>query len=183
MVESLKLRIAEYLLKKRLGRFSRSRELKNLKKCHSVLILSSESDDSSASESRRLISYFKLLDKEVFCLFYEGKKPKEIPVQNADIKAFNKSHLNKIFIPKDSNMLLLMDREFDLLIDLTIDEIFTLKYIHALSRAKLKVGAALNYKKRHGDLTIDIKGNPNVVYLITQIKHYLTQINQEEYVS
>ena len=154
----------------------------NLKKCHSILILSNSSDDSGAKETARIVSFLKQGGKEVFALHCNENEKETIVPQITDIKVFGKDHLNKIFTPIDTLLLKLVDREFDLLIDLSIKEIFPLKYIFVLSKSKFKVGPSLNYKNTFGDMTIDITQNQTVTYFITQVKHYLTQINQEEYV-
>jgi len=142
--------------------------------------VSSTLDDTDGAETARMIKYLKQLNKEVFSLLFIDDPKIELTPQSSEIKAFNDTHLNRMFIPKDRDIHLLMEREFDLLIDLTLQESFTLKYIHSLSKSKLKVGAALNYKKRFGDITFDIQNNPTIPYLIVQIKHYLTQINQNQ---
>ena len=100
-----------------------------------------------------------------------------------EIKVFNKVHLNKLFIPKDAHLQELVKREFDLLIDLSLKDEFVLKYLHALSKSKLRVGAAMNYKNQYGDLLIEIEEKRDIPFLVSQINHYLTQINQDQNVA
>jgi len=181
--DSLKLKISNYFLYRKLKRFTRIRDFKNLHQSNSVFVIGSNLEDIEGDDIRRLVQYLKQLNKEVFSLFYIENENDNINIQIPEIKLFNLSNLNNLFIPKDADILLLIDREFDLLIDLSLKESFALKYIFALSKARLKVGAAMNYKKKFGDLTIEIENNPSISYLITQIKHYLTQINRDQNVA
>ena len=182
-IKEIKQKIGNYLLKRRLRNFARQREWKNLGKCRSVLILSSSIDDLEAADTVRLISYFKQLNKEVCSLHYLGERKTEAKAQVADMKTFSTLHLNKVNIPKEAFIQDLVDRDFDLFIDLSLGEAFPLKYIHAMSKSKLKVGASMNYKMHFADFTIDISKNQTVTYLITQLKYYLTQINQDQHVT
>lgn len=178
-LNGIKLKIAEYLLKRRYNGLERNREIKNINKCNSVLVIASQKEDLRGEELMRFISYLKRNNSEIFALLYDNSK-ELVNIQSTDIKVVGLSHLNQIFIPKESYLIELLEREFDILIDLTIKEDFPLKYIHAMSKAKFKVGASLNYKKQFGDLTIDVVKNESIPYLITQLKHYLSLINREE---
>lgn len=179
MIEKIKLVLANYMLRRRQKAFNRKREVNNLKVCHSVMIITNESDDDQGVETERLMRFLKQTDKEVFVYLYTNRKnPSEIS-QPVGINLLEKIHFNGLFVPKEQQLIQLMNREIDLLIDLSMNEVFPLKYIHAMSKAKLKIGAAMNYKIEYSDITIDISKETTVPYLITQIKHYLTQINQK----
>lgn len=156
--------------------------MRNLQNCRSVFILANSSDDAGAVETKRLVSFFRQNGKEVIALYYLENEKVNPPEQVSDIKIFGKDQLNKFFTPVDSYMLGLAEREFDLLIDLSIKECFPLKYLFALSKSRLKVGVSTNYKSDYGDMTIDISANPGITYFITQVKYYLNQINQNSYV-
>lgn len=151
--------------------------MNNLKLCHSIMIIANEDDDNQGIETERLRRFLKQSDKEVFVYLYTDKKNTLEISQPASINLIEKIHLNSLLVPIDEQLRQLMNREIDLLIDLSMAEVFPLKYIQAMSKAKLKIGAAMNYKVDYSDITIDISKQTTVPYLITQIKHYLTQIN------
>lgn len=179
MINKIKLGLANYVLKRRVRGLERNRELKNLMDCHSVIILANDDEDRNGAESAQLSNFLRQHKKEVFTLIYTTKKDYNKDDYTADIKVIERSHLNRLLIPVDTELQQLLSREVDLLIDLSLNEVFPLKYMQVVSMAKLKVGPAMNYKKEHSDLTIDISKQQNIGYLITQIKHYLTQINSK----
>ena len=182
--DKIKLIIGKFLLRRRLKGFERKREVKNIHQCNSILILSFLPEDENASKTIGLAKELKQMKKEVFTLIYAGDINEINSIQIADINIISNDQLNRYFIPNDAYLYELMSREFDLLIDLSLSDQFPLKYIYSLSRAKLKSGAAMNYKAKYGDVLIDVSKEEEVPYLIAQIKHYLSNINtQNQYVT
>jgi len=72
-----------------------------------------------------------------------------------------------------------IDTEYDLLIDLSLNNIFPLDYIGILSKAKFKVGKYDNTRKKYYDMMIDIKNNKDLRYLIEQIIQYIKIFNKQ----
>lgn len=181
-LKGIKIRMASYFLRKKLKNFSRTRDIKNIANCRNALILCDHSEDPEGFEVERMLLFLKKYGIESYVLKF--KESKEInDGQLPNIKTFGLNHLNQLFIPIEKKITALIEKEFDLLIDLSINNKFALKYIHSLSRSSFKVGASGTYKNEFADLTIDISKNRNISYLITQLKHYLTLINKEEHVA
>lgn len=158
--------------------------MKNLSKTGSVLILLTAGKEEMEC-AFRLTRYFISEGKSAMALCYDAKsKTKSIDnYQIPEIKIFNKHHLNWFYIPSHSFMTDTMEREFDLLIDISDGSAFALKYIHSLSLSALKSGSARGYMKECADMTIEIPEGKDTEYFISQLKHYLTRINQTENVS
>lgn len=66
---------------------------------------------------------------------------------------------------------------FDILIDLSMEQIFPLEYIVQLSQATFKIGR-LNQLLLY-DFMIDVKNEENINYLIQQISVYLPSLKQK----
>ncbi|MFC2098988.1 DUF6913 domain-containing protein [Bacteroidota bacterium] len=65
-----------------------------------------------------------------------------------------------------------LGKNYDILFDLSLKELFPVNYIVKLSPSSYKIGRFR--ETNHYDLMIDIKENKSVPYLIDQIKHYLS---------
>jgi hypothetical protein len=65
-----------------------------------------------------------------------------------------------------------MKKNYDILFDLSLRELFPVNYLVKLSPADYKIGRYRDVNQY--DLMIDIKDNKSVSYLIDQIKHYLS---------
>ena len=72
-----------------------------------------------------------------------------------------------------------MSDGFDMLIDLSMKRNPALLYIAAFSDAKMKVARFDDKQKEYFDLLLDIGKENSLKYLIQQIKHYITKINEQ----
>jgi len=72
-----------------------------------------------------------------------------------------------------------IDTQFNILIDLSLNEIMPLKYVLALSNAQFKVGLHNDTKAEYLDMMIDLKNKGKLLELITQVDHYLNELNKK----
>lgn len=84
-------------------------------------------------------------------------------------KYYNLNILNSRYINN------FIEKDFDILIDLSLSNKFIPIYISALSRAKLKLTLESENKKKYFDMFIKLK-EPNIKDYIFQLKHYLSNI-------
>lgn len=70
-----------------------------------------------------------------------------------------------------------LDEDFDMLIDLTLNEQFPLLYLAAKSKASLKIGRFNEAHQEFYDLMIDIPSDASLDFFIEQVMHYLHKIN------
>lgn len=71
-------------------------------------------------------------------------------------------------------------KEFDILIDLSLQDFFPMKYISGLSKAKCRVGRYTEANTDYYDLMLDAKPGITAEAFIEQIYHYLSIINRNE---
>ena len=67
-------------------------------------------------------------------------------------------------------------KPFDILFDLSLEDLFPVKFILKLSPASYKVGRLVESHREY-DLMIDIEKDTSIPYLIEQIRHYLSIIH------
>lgn len=177
MFNSTKLKIGHKKLRKQLAGFSREKKVHNLTSARKVGILFYAVNHKVFQQAVDFGAFLQNLNLEVEMLSYTPEK--EVPA------TFLNSNTSKMFTSKDTNWLgkpipdfvnTFMDKNFDILIDLSTQEVFPLKWVASLSKAKFKVGN-LAYNNTPNDLIINIKPDENLDYLITQIKYYLNLIN------
>jgi len=72
-----------------------------------------------------------------------------------------------------------MDTDFDILIDLSVDDMLPLLFITGLSKAKFKTGMQSKGREGYLDLMINLEDEGKLDDLIEQIDHYLSIINIE----
>ncbi len=89
---------------------------------------------------------------------------------------FSKRDLTWFYKPIHSQVKDFIEKEFDLLIDLSMQDTFPLKYISGLSRALCRVGKFSEDNTQYYDLMIDTKPSMTQEEYMKQVQHYLTVI-------
>lgn len=74
-----------------------------------------------------------------------------------------------------------LNEEFDIMINLSLTNVFPITYIYALSKAKFKISIFNQNTTIDSDLLIDIKDNRTIEHLIKQVTFFLLKINQKNY--
>lgn len=85
--------------------------------------------------------------------------------------------LNWYRIPQGNTVKNFMAEEYEILIDLTLQDRLPIQYIMAGSRARFKVGRLSESNKRILDMMIDMAGSQSLPQLIQQVHHYLMMVN------
>lgn len=85
--------------------------------------------------------------------------------------------LNWYRIPQGNTVENFVAEEYEVLIDLTLQDRLPIQYITARSRARFKVGRYSESNKRILDMMIDMAGSQSLPQLIQQVHHYLMMVN------
>jgi hypothetical protein len=108
--------------------------------------------------------------------YFDGKEIPQMFLFRKGIEFFTKNDINWFYRPKRGTVDEFINTSFDILIDLTTQKIFPVKYIVRLSNAKFKVGTYGTDKFGY-DLMIKIDKEQGTAYFIEQLKYYLSIIN------
>ena len=81
-------------------------------------------------------------------------------------------------IPAGNTVNNFITEEFEILIDLTLEDILPLQYIVAKSRARFKVGRFGEANRHFLDMMIDMAGANSLPQFIAQVDRYLLMINR-----
>ncbi|MCC7051551.1 MAG: hypothetical protein IT239_07230 [Bacteroidia bacterium] len=110
--------------------------------------------------------------------FFNEKQVPPLQYSKLEYDFISHKELNWWKKPTDDFIKTFMSEDTDILINLSIKELFPLTYIAALSSAKFKIGTLTDNNINDYDLLIDISQKSTIDFLIHQLKHYLTHINQ-----
>lgn len=130
-------------------------------------------------------NYVKKLKEElglhrIQCIGYVDEKTLPhymIPKLNFD--PFCQKDLNWYRIPGGNTVNNFITEEFEVLIDLSLEDYLPVQYVVTKSRARFKVGRYSDFGKRSLDMMIDMAGGQSLPQLITQIDRYLLMINRQ----
>ncbi len=85
--------------------------------------------------------------------------------------------LNWYRIPQGNSVENFMAEEYEIIIDLTLQDRLPVQYIMAKSRSRFKVGRYSDSNKKILDMMIDMAGSQSLPQLIQQVHHYLLMVN------
>jgi hypothetical protein len=87
--------------------------------------------------------------------------------------------LNWYRIPQGNTVENFMAEEYEILIDLSLQDRLPIQYIMARSRSRFKVGRWSESNKKILDMMIDMAGSQSLPQLIQQVHHYLLMVNSK----
>lgn len=177
MFSKLKLKVGHAQLRKNLKGVKRNRLIYNLDTARTIGIIFNAVSDDVFNNALDFANFLNRKNLNVSVItFYNGKETPQSYLLRKNVTLFNKKDINWYYKPLVPSVDEFIEKEFDILIDLSMKEVFPLKWIATLSRAKFKVGN-LSYHGTPNDLIINLKPNDDIEYLISQITHYLQLIN------
>ncbi|TVR73231.1 MAG: hypothetical protein EA408_05160 [Marinilabiliales bacterium] len=179
-LERIRKRTGMFLLGRKLRKLRRNKQFVNLADAGSVGILFQPAATGSFDAVHEFVRRLEGEGKKVFVLGYvdDEKVPDQLLLRKS-YQFFCRGDLDWYFRPKPEFVNEFIDREVDILMNLSFDDIFPLEYVHALSRARFKTGRFRENNDRT-DLSIDVRNSRNTEYLIEQITHYLHVINRKQ---
>jgi len=172
----IRKKAGRFVLRKKQKRLRRKRKVCNFKYAKSAGIIF-HCDNSQMFEAvHNFVKQCTDQGKEVYAIGYvpEKKVPDNYLLRKS-LRFFSLEDLNWYKKPTPSFVEDFINTQFDLLIDLSMSYSFPVEYIRALSIARFKTGKQFE-ENDHLDMSIVIKENRDIDYLVQHIVHYLNII-------
>ncbi len=180
-INNIKLNTGSFLLKRNFNRSIRNRILVNLNLAESVVIICQINSEEQFKQLNALVKELTTNRRKVMLIgFVNDKGIPDYCVVAGPGYYFSQQDLNWLGIPKNDYILKFIEKDLDILMDLTRNDNFTTKYIVALSKAKLKTGQQSNAKEPYLDVMIDMDNSHSMNDFITQTLHYLTLLKNRQ---
>ena len=168
LFQKLSRKYIDFSIRKRTKHTSRKKQFSNLKDISKVLLLFSANtvSDQDLKEIRKLIGEDKQISAWAF-------KPRRTKLKySIDAHKIDKNDISVLQKPSEKVEKSFLNKEYELLIDLTTQEILPLKYLLGISKALCRCGM-----KKTGytlyDLEIEAPEKMKETELLKQILHYL----------
>lgn len=172
--------IAEFVIRRKRKNLDRHRMVINLEEAVTICILYKVTSEKLFNSIRDLTKVLTAERKQVLAFGYVDRK--EIPNYCVAANAgyyFCQKDLNWFGGPKSDYLKKFIDKEFDLLIDLTLEDVFINRYLATLSRSKFKVGKHSDLNLQHLDMVIKMDKKAREEDYILQILHYLKTLRRK----
>ena len=169
-----------FVLKRESRRISRGRQICNLNNASRIGIVYYLPDETTYRKVSAFVKQLQDSGKKVKALGYvESKMLTGMFLPKLSYDFLYPSGLSWNYKPVSIPAKDFIESEFDILIDLSTEDILPLLFITALSRAKFKAGMQSADRAGFLDLMISLQEKQELDELITQIDHYLSIINTE----
>jgi len=178
-ISDIKLKLGLKILRSKSKKLKRKRGVFNFDNAKTVGIVFNATKQESFDIAYEFVKYLEQKSIKVETLgFVDSKEVRDFYRETVNTKYFSKKNLNWYGKPKNENVEKFINKNFDILIDLSLIDEYPILYISALSKAKFKVGR-FSGKSEYLDFMIDISKKPQYNFLIEQIKHYLLSLNKK----
>lgn len=181
MIRSIKKTIADRQIKRHLNEPRKVKSV-NLRDALKVAVLVNVTEKNLYLEFRKLCNELETKNKEVkidAVGWFKGKKQPEFVKANERLKLINTVDYNWFYRPKknSTNLKSILEKEYDLLIDLTKNDIYPLRKICSMVKAGFKVGSFELENEPFYDLMVQYRSPKDYT---AQVLHYLTLISEHE---
>lgn len=181
MFHGIRTAVGNMILKKETSLLVRKRSMENLVTAKSIGILYPLVVVPDYNQVEKFVSELQHQHKEVKALgFVQYKEMANRFLPKLSYDFFSRKQINWYYKPVSDKVRDFILSDFDLLIDLTVEENLPLKFIAGLSHARCKVGRFSDANKQYYDVMIKISPVERLAGFITQVEHYLTIIKQHE---
>lgn len=180
ILQTIQQLAGEVVLHRKYARQKRIKTLVNLLDARTIGLVYKVKDEKQFNEVKKLIKELTHEKRQVMALGFVD----EMTIPDYCVAAysgyyFNRKALNWYGAPKSDYIITFINKEYDILIDLTTDYDYILKYIIALSMAHFKVGRQKNGFEKFFDLMIRMKKRDPMRDYVDQAIHYLTVLKSK----
>ena len=175
--DQIKQKIGKSVLNKNMKSHERKKVFHTFNTAKTVGLLFDATDHQNYEIARSFAKFLTEKKIRIFGLgFADSKEVMSFYQYYTGFNFFTIKDSNWQGIPSNHNINDFIKEPLDILIDLHLNDNFSLEYINSMSKASFKIGKLHPDTNRY-DFMIDISTSPTADYLCEQIKHYLSIIN------
>lgn len=178
IIKNIREKFAKSYLLKQLNTINRTPKSVNLENARTATLLYYLPDEATYKKVELILSGLNEFNLKIRVVCYTDLKFTPhyfIPKITQDI--ITAKDVNWRFQPQKPFVNEFIDTEFDILIDLSLNDYLPLLYCSALSRAGLKVGRYSEDHQTFYDLMIHAEQDETIDSFADQVIHYLSMIN------
>ncbi len=179
IIENIKNTIGRYLLHKGIKKTTKKVEVPSFNNIHEIGIVYNATEKSNEDTILRFANYLREEGKKVFTLGYLDARTlpfnKKLHIQS---EYFWKERLTPFNLPDPVKIGRFMDTHFDLLMNISFEDILSIQAISALSKAKYRMAAQIPHALSYNETLIDTGSNKDLKNLAMQMEHYLKSVQR-----
>jgi len=176
ILDKIKQKSGVLYLNQELKLLKRSISFNNFTTASTVGIVFDAVDRDKYQQSREFIEFIEKQNVRVFGIGFASKSDQiaYFPYKQG-VDYFGLNEVNWFGKPVNQAIPDFLKRNFDILIDLSMNDSFSVHYLFALSHAKFKI-TNRSEKSKYADFILEMDNSSKLAEYILQIKHYLDVI-------
>lgn len=179
LVQNIRLKLAENNLRTLFKKATRQRASLNFSEAKTIAILFDATTQENFELVKKYVQYLRDLKKSVKAVgYFNAKELPHFTYSKLEYDFFAQKDLNFNLSPKTNFDKAFLDTDYDILIDLNLNDEFVLRYFATLSKAKFKIGIFSEKNKNIHDLLLNVEKEKGIKYFLKHLDHYLGIINQ-----
>ena len=177
LLNRIKKIISNYLLSKRIKNLHRKSKIIPFSKSKKAALLFDATSSEAISSIKILLKFFLKKNIDVFVLgFVNMKKNSSFHLSTIHINYYNLSEINFFGFPKSKKLNDFASINYDFLINLSMENTFSLKYLSFITKSNFKIGVYNSDDNEIYDFLLVMKIK-SIEHLVEQTIFYLEQIN------
>ncbi len=180
LFSDIRKNIGAAVIRKQAEKNKRKKRVCNLQNASSLAVLFGPASQNDFQEIKHLLRTLNNGGHKLYVIGYVDDKI--MPAHMSGEKSINfitKDNLNWLYKPQNEFFKAFVNTDFDILINLDTHHSLPIQYLCSSSIARFKVGGYLANSDLL-DLMINTNGNASIEYLIENIIHYLSILNQKK---
>lgn len=175
--DDIKKSVHKLFFKKTYAQIEKPRDFISFADAKSVGIIFNGSKEENIKTVQEYASKLKMWGKQINMLAFSDNATtaEELKTKYPDIDFITQKEVTWYLKPKKFSSARFIKNNYDILLNLYIDECIPLQYVSAFSDAKFRVGSYQNNNLYCNDFLIDLKEDRTLPTLLNQIDNYLSK--------
>jgi hypothetical protein len=159
----------------------RGKSVMNFADANYIGIIFNATNSENFELVKKYITYLKDYKKKVRSIgYFDLKDVPEGQLSKLEYDFISRKDLNWHYFPSGVSVSNFVKEEFDVLINLDMDDILPLHYLGAFSAAKFKTAKLNEDFQQYYDMMIDPVDNPSLKFFMRNMDVYLNMVNKKE---
>src|ERR1035437_194856 len=180
VVQSIKNTFGNYFLSQERKSVRRNKIFMNMEEAKTIGIVFDATDKEDFELVKKYVIYLKEMKKKVKAIgFFNQKESPPMAYSKLEYDFFSLKDLSWNNIPNSIYVKNFIADEYDILLDLNLNDLFPLRYISSLSKARFKAGKKNEKNNSIFDMMIELGKGKNLKFFLKNIDTYLFVINKK----
>ena len=180
LIQNIKEVFGNYFLSQERKSVRRNKIFMNMAEAKTIGIVFDATDKENLDLVKKYVAYLKEMKKKVKAIgFFNQKVTPAMAFSKLEYDFFSLKELSWNNTPNSIYVKNFIEEEYDILLDLNLNDLFPLKYISSLSRARFKVGKKTEKNSFTFDMMMELEKDKSLKYYLKNIDTYLFVINKK----